>query len=263
MKLEALHADKYNGSFSFSGTSNAYINAIRRYIVNKVPTMAIEDVTFVENGSALYDEMLAHRMGLVPFKTDAGSYNVRSECKCKGSGCARCQLTMTLNKTGPCMVYAEHIKTKDPKVVPVHPKMPLAKLFEGQTIKAEMVAILGNGKEHIKFSPGLVFFQGYPSFKIKEAKNAKECAEICPKGILKFDGKKLKVTDEAKCDLCKACEDMCPDGIKVEASTEDFILTVESWGQLTLKEIFTSAAEEFDKDLDELDEEIKGLKPEK
>jgi len=263
MKLKNLHSDKYTGTFIITGTAPAYINTLRRLVVSKVPAMAIEDVKFVENGSALYDEMVAHRMGFVPFHTDLKSYFVKEKCKCKGAGCARCQVAMTVNKTGPCIVYAENIKCKDPKITPVYPKMPVVKLFEGQTLKAEMTACLGCGKDHAKFSPGAIFFQGHPVFKIQEAKNAKACVDICPKKILKLDGKKLKVTDEAKCDLCQACKDACPDAIRVEGSEEDFIVNVESWGQLTVKQMLATAIEVFESELDELDAEIKDAKAEK
>jgi len=104
--------------------------------------MAIDEVTFIENGSALYDEIIANRLGLIPLETDLESYFEKSKCKCKGAGCARCQLTLTLNKTGPCMVYAEDLKSKDPKIKPVYPKTPIVKLLDGQTLKFEAVAII-------------------------------------------------------------------------------------------------------------------------
>jgi len=120
--------------------------------------------------------------------------------------------------------------------------------------------LLGGGKQHAKFSPGHVYFLGYPQFNIKEAKDAKKCVEVCPKKILKLDGKKLKVTDATSCTLCKACEDACQDAIKVEGSKEDFIITIESWGQLSVKEMLTKAIEIFDEELDELEEGLKELK---
>ena len=43
-------------------------NAIRRYI-NKIPLLAIDEVEISKNDSALYDETVAHRMGLIPLKT--------------------------------------------------------------------------------------------------------------------------------------------------------------------------------------------------
>ncbi|MFH1066158.1 MAG: DNA-directed RNA polymerase subunit D [Nanoarchaeota archaeon] len=260
MKLETLHSDKYNATFVLSGVTPAYINTLRRLVINKVPAMAVEEVTFIENGSALYDEILAHRIGLIPLHTDLKTYNLPAECKCKGAGCARCQVKMTLNKAGPCIVTAELIKTKDPEITPVFPKMPIVKLFEGQTLKLEMTANLGFGKDHIKYTPGMVYFRGYPVFKIKENKDAKACVDACPKKILKLDGKKLKVTDEAKCDLCKACVDACPEAIQVEGSKDEFIVNIESWGQLSAKQIMTTAMELFDTELDELEKEIKAIK---
>ena len=56
-------------------------------MIDEVPTMAIEDVEFRKNNSILYDEMLAHRLGLVVLKTDLKSYDLLEECTCKGKGC--------------------------------------------------------------------------------------------------------------------------------------------------------------------------------
>lgn len=259
MEIKKVHFSKEYARFVLNGTTSAYVNTIRRLIVNRVPTMAIDEITFIENGSALYDEILANRLGLVPLTTDLSSYFEKAKCKCKGSGCARCQLKITLNKTGPCMVYAGDLKSKDPKVKPVYPKMPIVKLLEGQSLKFEATAILSNGKEHTKFAPGLAYYQGYPKFNIKASKNAKKAVEQCPKKILKLDGKKLKVVDELKCDLCKACEAVC-EGIRVEGSDKNFIFTLESWGQLSIKEVFSEAVRIFDEELDELGTAIKKLK---
>ena len=49
-------------------------NALRRIMMTEVPSMAIEDVVFIENSSPMYDEVLAHRLGLVPLKTDLKTY---------------------------------------------------------------------------------------------------------------------------------------------------------------------------------------------
>lgn len=258
MDVKLLNKEKHRSSFLIKGISPAYLNTIRRTIMEYVPTMAIEDVTFVENSSAMYDEIIAHRLGLVVFKTDLKSYFIRDECKCEGKGCARCELVMIIDAKGPCIVYADDIKTKDPKVKPVYPKTPITKLLKGQNLKISAKAVLGRGKAHMKFAPGLVYYQGYPVITIEKCKACGKCVKQCPKKILEISNKKVKVTDITKCDLCKACEEACPnEAIKVAGSKEDFILTIEPWGQLTINEMITAAMDGMDSQLDELIKEVK------
>lgn len=261
MELKKISYSKDMGRFLLKGTNTAYLNTIRRMIANRLPTMAIDTITFIDNGSALFDEFLANRLGMVPLTTDLKTYVEPENCKCKGEGCARCQLKLTLNKAGPCTVYAEDIKSTDPKVQPAIPKLPIVKLLDGQNLKLEAVAVLGRGKEHAKFCPGYAYYQGYPEIKIKEGtpKEMKLAVEQCPKNILEIKGKKLQVTDVEKCDLCKACEEVCT-SISVEGSKKDFILTIESWGQLPVKDIFAQALNVFDEELSDLDKEVKKLK---
>ena len=63
-------------------------NAIRRS-VSEIPTLAIDEVEIYKNDSALYDEILAHRLGLVPLKTEKG---MNSKTK----------IDLKLTKAGPC-----------------------------------------------------------------------------------------------------------------------------------------------------------------
>lgn len=260
MQIKKIKYKPEKGVFLFKDTEPYYINTLRRTLINDVPTMAIDEINFVENGSALYDEMIAHRMGLIPLTTDLKGYNVKENCKCKGKGCARCQLVFKLDKTGPCTVYASDLKSGDPKVKPAYPAIPIVKLLEGQKLKLEAVAKLGYGKEHMKFSPGLMFFQGYPKFKFKEAKNPKLGIKSCPKKILVMKGKKLSVTDESKCDLCMACVDACPGAVSLEASKKDFIFTVESWGQLSVKNMMIATVDIFNQELKEIETGLKKIK---
>jgi len=43
------------------------MNSIRRY-VNQIPVLAFDEVVISRNDSPLYDETIAHRMGLIPLK---------------------------------------------------------------------------------------------------------------------------------------------------------------------------------------------------
>ena len=82
--------------FSLKGVDTAYANTLRRIIGFEVPVMSIEDVEFRKNTSILYDEVITHRLGLIPLSTDLKAYNMISEYKCKGAGCASCTVKLTL-----------------------------------------------------------------------------------------------------------------------------------------------------------------------
>ena len=239
--------------FEISDTDISYANTLRRLFMNEVPVMAIEDVELRKNDSGLYDEIITHRLGLIPFKTDLKSYNLASECKCKGEGCGRCQLKMTLKAKGPGMVYSGDIKTKDPKVKPVYAKMPIVKLLEGQEIELEATAILGIGKVHAKWSPCLAYYKEAADITIeKQPDNKEEVVEQCPQAIFAIKGDKLVVVEDKinDCTLCNACVEVSQKKIKVEPK-QAYIMTVESWGQLEPDEIVEEAIDAYDKQFDE------------
>lgn len=255
MEIKLLKKDKDTGKLSFVlKDSNAFFaNTLRRMIVEEVPTLAIEDVEFRANSSALYDEIIAHRLGLIPIKTDLKSYELPSECSCKGKGCAKCQLKMTLKAKAAGLVYTESIKSRDAKCKPVHPKMPIVKLLKGQSIEFEALAKMGQGKEHSKWVPGLVYYKQYPLIEIsKEGESCEEAANVCPVNVFDFKNGKLSVNKDNlfNCHLCNACTAACKD-IKVEASDSDFIFYIESWGQLDPKEMVKEGATRLQKKLGE------------
>ena len=214
-----------------------------------VPTMAIEEVEFTKNSSVLYDEIIAHRLGLIPLKTDLKTYKLPSECKCGGKGCKICQVKFKLNAKGPKMVYSGDLKSSDPKVVPVYDNIPIVKLLEGQEIKLTATAVLGFGREHSKWSTGLMMYQNYPKIKIEKVKNAKEIVDVCPRGVFELDGKELKVKNIEACNLCLACVDKSDGGVVVTGDENKFIVTFESWGQLDCKTILQNAAKQLSKRL--------------
>ena len=243
MKIKNLGKNR----FVLEDANDVMVNTIRRIIVEEVPTLAIEEVSFVKNGSAMYDEFLAHRIGLIPLQTDLKSYTLPEKCKCKGKGCVHCQLHFKLKVKGPAIAYAGEMVSKDPKVKAVHPKMPIVKLLKKQDLEFQGIAVLGKGKDHIKFSPGIVHYQGVPEIRVM--KNSERVSKICPKKVFDYSGGKLKVKDEMKCNLCMACAEQGE--VEVKGSSKDFIVSVESFGQLTPKEMFIAAVEIFDKKLDE------------
>ena len=134
MNIELISKDDKQGIavVLVKDSSDFFVNTYRRTIIEEVPTLAIEEVEFKDNSSAIYDEVIALRLGLLPIKTDLKSYNLPKECKCKGEGCSQCQLKLTLQASTIGNVESESIKSKDPKCKPLYPKMPIAKLLKGQ-----------------------------------------------------------------------------------------------------------------------------------
>ncbi|MBN1644819.1 DNA-directed RNA polymerase subunit D [Candidatus Woesearchaeota archaeon] len=261
--LQILEKNKTTGKITFliKGIDATFANSMRRNILDTVPVMAIEDVEFRKNTSALYDEIIAHRLGLIPLSTDLKSYNIPSKCKCKGEGCNRCQLKLTLDVKGPGIVYASDLKSKDPKIKSVYPKIPIAKLLKGQELELEATAMLGQGKEHTKWSPGLVWYKHKPEITIDDKKisNAEACAQSCPVQVFGASNGKLKLIKENqnKCHLCKSCVEISKGAIAVENNPAEFIFSIEPWGQLSISEMASTAATMFNETLDELDEKLK------
>lgn len=264
MEAKILSQNNEKIVFLLKGTNPVMANTLRRIIVNDVPTLAIEEVTFLKNSSALYDEMVAHRMGLVPLVTNLKDYNLKEECTCKGKGCAKCQVNFSLKVAGPCIVYAEELKFKDPEVKAAYPKLIIAKLLKGQSLECEGFAVLGQGKTHIKFSPGLMYYNYYPKVTINNNKaKLEKFKEQYPSVIFNDKGE----IDEdiinkfiEKPSLADACEGICDDLLKIERNENNIIFYLESFGQLKPKEIVYSALDRMDIKLEQFKKELKKLK---
>lgn len=262
MNIKLLDKSENKISFLIDGIEPYAANALRRTIIEEVPVLAIDEVEFKDNGSVLYDEIIAHRLGLIPFKTDLKTYELPDKCSCKGEGCAKCQLKMNLKVRSAGTVYASEIKTKDAKIKPAYPNMPIVKLLKGQKLEFEATAVLGKGKNHAKWSPGLVYYKAKANITIKSnPKNPEQVVASCPVGVfgLKDDKVVINKDNETKCHLCLACVEKSENAIEVEASNNELLFTVESWGQLEPKEMVKEAFKIFTKKLDEFQDKIKGL----
>ncbi len=254
ISVEVLESDSRNNRLVFvlKGADASIANAIRRSAIEDVPTMAIEDVEFRKNSSVLYDEVIAHRLGLVPLTTDLKSYNMPSDCKCKGEGCASCQVKLVLKAEGPCTVYASELKSKDPEIKPAFPGIPIVKLLKGQKLELEATAVLGTGKAHSKWAPAHVTYRHRVVLNSANVKNPEEIVKACPPGVLEVKNGKL-VADEDKLmrvDLAGILEEVSKGQVKLE-NTDDFVFFIESFGQLGCSEILEKAAEQFESQLNQ------------
>jgi len=267
MKIELIDKEKEIVNLLVKDTNPTEVNMLRRMIINDVPTLAIEEVNFIKNSSALYDEMVAHRLGLVALTTDLKSYNLPTECKgikkgetvCTKENCPHHTLLFKLKVKGPKTVYAEDLESKDKKIKPVYSKTPIVGLLKKQELELEATAVMGQGGDHAKFSSGLAFFRGHPQIKIKNVKNPDSIKAICPKKVYDVKGGKLKTVDDKKCILCNACVDASEGEIEVKGSDTDFILTLEPWGQLKPDEMLSAAVDMMDSKLDSFNKLLKKI----
>lgn len=233
-----------------------FMNALRRIMLIEVPSMVIDEVVVLENSSILHDEIMAHRLGLVPLKTDLDSYNLPEECPCKSEfGCNLCRVTLTLDveaTDGVRTIYSSDLVPNNPDIAPVSKKIPLVKLAPTQRIRLEAYARLGKGKEHAKWQPvSGCAYKYFPEVRInqKTCDACGKCVEICPKRVLTNVGKKVEIRNVTACTLCQDCVDACPKGpTTIEASWDKnaFIFDIESSGGLPVERILFEAVKILD-----------------
>ena len=154
--LDVISKDSQKIAIKLKGVPLQYANALRRVCLNGVPVFAIDTVDIIENTSVLPDEGLAHRLGLIPLKTDLSRFNEPSKCDCQSeSGCSNCKILLVLdsNESGETRsVLSSELSSEDDSVKPVSEKIPIVQLAPGQKIKIECYARLGRGTEHAKWN---------------------------------------------------------------------------------------------------------------
>jgi DNA-directed RNA polymerase subunit D len=233
-------------------------------MISGVPTLAIDDVRIYDNTSVLFDEMLAHRLGLIPLRTDLSSHVPMDQCSCQGAGCPVCTLTYTLSVEGPRTVYSRDLIPQDPEAGPVHDDIPIVKLNEDQKVVIEAKAHLSTGREHAKWQPTTACgYKNYPVISIDEQCDAcGMCVDECPRGVLGIEeGRAVVVEGHLEdCSLCRLCERAClsasigaESSIRVSPDPTRFIFSVEGDGSLPVVSVLTTAVSNLRKKATDLE----------
>jgi len=263
MDIEVLSQDEMSMKLLIKGTSPAFVNTLRRVLLAEVPKMAIDRVEFTmgsirnpggedkeyESKTPLFDEIIAHRLGLVPIPTDLELFGYRDDCVCEGVGCPNCELMYSLWKVGPCTVYSGDLELTeaDEKFAIREKLIPLVNLNEKQGLVLYATAVLGKGTEHAKWQAAhAIGYRYYPNIEIdhKACDLCGECVESCPRSLLAIEKKKVVVVDgyHTRCNLCNSCEEVCEaQAIKVVPDQSTFIFQFETDGALTAKETLLQA----------------------
>lgn len=141
MKLDKKHENRIE---FVADVSTSFANMIRRYSMSRVPVMAIDSVTFYDNTSPLWDEYIAHRLGLLPLTTPEKTP-------------ASAEIILSLDAEGPKTVYSSEMTSSDKDIV-VAKNIPIVTLGQGQHLRFEAKAIQGTGRGHAKFQAGIVSY---------------------------------------------------------------------------------------------------------
>jgi len=211
----------------------SFANAIRRS-VSEIPVLAIDEVEIFKNDSALYDEVLAHRLGLIPLKTEK-SMNDKTKIEFK------------LSKVGPCTVYASDL---DGPVEIVYPKIPITLLEKDKKLELVATATLGKGIEHAKYLPGICFYR-----HLVDVKSNPEIEKIIQnsKGFVK-----QKKGNTWRCDLTdKEIDSIQKINKEAVTDSDELLMIIESFGQMDAKEIFVKALNALEENLAELEKSLK------
>jgi len=214
--------------------NESLLNGIRRSVA-EVPTLAFDEVEIYKNDSALYDEILAHRIGMIPLKTEK-SMNSKTKIEFK------------LSKTGPCTVYADDLEGSADII---YGKIPIVILGEGHKLELVATASLGKGTSHAKYIPGLCYYR-----HILEVKSSPETDKIVQKSqaLIKPEKKGSKWL----CDLSEAdIESIESTDKEAISDSQEILFVIESYGNIPAKEILAKAVSTLSDNLDELEKFLK------
>ncbi len=284
-------------------TDASQVNAIRRALIADVPKLAITRVDFsqgvtqdnkgevVESVNVLPDEVLAHRLAMIPIPTNLDEGLVFPDAceNCmdvveKDKGCPMCQVLYTLSARGPASdaeedfktVYAGDITTISDPVFDIrdeHKQIPLTVLAKGQFLEFYAFAVLGRGRDHAKWSPvAAVGFRPQHMAVLNKPKKANVLFDL---GLTTSDGKPIdaklfgkdkKVTDvNHVMDLENALHQVGPgtgrdgdfdDAITLEPVEDAYVFSYETDGSLDPVTAFNMALDELKNRFDNLSEDL-------
>ncbi len=225
--------EKSKDNLVFSAEMNESIaNAIRRY-VSQIPVIAVDELEISRNDSPLYDETIAHRVGLIPLSM--------KDAKSAEKG----KLKLNVKREGT--VYSGDLKGHPE---PVYKNIPITTINKGQELQFTASVRFGRGAEHAKFSPGLMFYRNSAEITM-DKEFLEEVRKVLPDTEIKEKGNKITILDNKKKEVTDVCEGIVNRKKKKAdiVSGKELIISIESFGQLDAKDIFNESVDALRKDL--------------
>ncbi|KAG8463444.1 hypothetical protein KFE25_004955 [Diacronema lutheri] len=258
--VKSLTADEM--VFDVVGIDAPIANALRRILLVEVPTMAIEKVWVLTNTSIIQDEVLAHRLGLIPIRADPARFEERGDSESNESN------TLCFRLTAKCTHNADKSTDAEPytgaRVLssqltwvpqgdqaagfaaepprPVHDDILIAKLRPGQEIEVECWCEKGVGKTHAKWSPvATASYRLLPRITFHQPVHGPLAAELkalCPLDVFDIEdvaGVPTAVAARPRsCTVCRECvrEPAWAERVSLQRVRDHFIFSVESTGAM-------------------------------
>lgn len=241
--VEFVETGDRKARFLVRGVSPAFANGLRRAMVADVPTMAIDEVRFIENSSVMFDEQLALRLGLVPLSTPPEGEFVDGDT-----------VTLSIDVEGPGTAYSGDLVSSDSLVQPAEDNVPIIDLKDDQRLEAEADAVIERGKDHAKHQGGVAV--GYRHLQRVSADGdlpefEDERSQIV-RGVIEDDGE-LIPTSEFDDDLSNRYPGK---EVTIEDVPNAFVFHVETDGSFTVAELVTRAVDTLEARASELEEAV-------
>lgn len=246
----------------------SFANAFRRLIISEVPSMAIEKVHIFNNTSIMQDEVLAHRLGLIPLKADPRLFEYKFDGDDETQdNCLEFELKVKCTKTKDPLanfdgrndkVFSEQIKWlpkgnqaniyNDDDVGPIDKDILINKMRPGHELDLKLVAVKGIGKDHAKFSPvATAFYRLLPDIVLTKrviGNDAKRLQSCFSPNVIGIDDKERAYVKSPRYDMCSRNvyrhEDLV-DAVEMTRIRDHFIFTIESVGAMKPEDIFVEA----------------------
>lgn len=268
-KVKIIKIEGMDMEFDLIGLDVAIANTFRRILIAEVPTMAVEKVFIYNNTSIIQDEVLAHRLGLIPIKADPRFFEYRQEGDEVGTAedtiefklqikCSK-NPSATKDSTDPEELYKNHaVYTQHMEWVPVGAQAEMygkdafrpvfediliAKLRPGHELDLKMHCVKGIGKDHAKFSPvATASYRLLPEIrltKVVSEEQAKRLVNCFSPGVMELDetedGRKIVKVVSPRKDTCSRnvyrYEDL-KDAVQMARVKDHVIFSIESTGAL-------------------------------
>jgi len=264
MKVEVKELKPNKAVIKIEDTKPYFVNALRRIMLSELPKLAIDDVIIYDNTSALFDEIVSHRLGLVPIPTDLSLLAFRDQCVCKGKGCPNCTVRYTLSKEGEGTVFSGDLQPAEKSWAITEDKIPIVELYGEQRLILEVEAILGRGRDHAKWQS----IQA-PSYRMlttiefdkKRANDVKAFVEKLPKDLVEIKGEKILLKDIKKLPIFESYIDKENiDFISIRRDPTKVLFSFETDGSFSAKDAILESAKILENKYSEMGKLLKNLK---